>query len=178
MPPRTWNMPVARSPGEGGSLPIFPVVRRCRIELPAVLVPLGDLALAFEFLVVLILHADRAADVVDDVLIWRGIVTPRCFITDAVGRLPIRIDITSRQLWTGFGVLLVLLEHLAAPRPRSRCRTIQVERRRRRRHALVVRGCSPLPGQAGCRARRRPSWLWCRALDGLCGRAGARGGRD
>ena len=42
------------------------VVRRRRVELPAVLVAVADLLLALQLFVVLVLDAERAADVVDD----------------------------------------------------------------------------------------------------------------
>ena len=60
------------------------------------LVALGDLRLALQFLVVLVLDANGAADVVDDVLIRCRVVAARCFVAYAVGRFPIRVDVASR----------------------------------------------------------------------------------
>jgi hypothetical protein len=81
-------------------------------------VSLGDLPRAFQLLVVLILDADGAADVVDDVLIGRRVVAARSFVADAVGRLPIGVDVAAGHRRTGLGVLRVLLEKLATPRAR------------------------------------------------------------
>src|SRR5688572_21623714 len=68
-----------------GLVAIVIVFRRSGIELPALLIALRDLLLALELLVVFVLHAHCAADVVHDVLIGRRVVATWCFISDAVG---------------------------------------------------------------------------------------------
>ena len=74
------------------------VLCRSRIEFPAVTVAAGDLLVALELLVVLILHADGTADVVDDVLVGGRVVAARCFVADAVGRFPVGVDVAAGQL--------------------------------------------------------------------------------
>ena len=54
----------------------------------------GDLRAALQFLVVFVLDAERAADLVDHILIRRRVVAARRFVADGFGRLPIGIDIT------------------------------------------------------------------------------------
>src|SRR5262245_53524754 len=112
------------------------------------LIPIGDLPLALQLLVVLILDSDRTTDVVDDVLIGRGVVAAGRFVADAVGRFPICVDVTTGHRRTGLGVFLISLEELAATGAGGGCGTIQIERRRRRRHTLVVGDRSALAIEA------------------------------
>ena len=66
-----------------------PVVRRRRIEFPAVAIAFEDFVAALQFLIVLVLDAERLADVVDAILIGRRIVAARRFVADGVGVLPL-----------------------------------------------------------------------------------------
>jgi hypothetical protein len=61
-------------------------------------IALGDLVGAFQLLVVLVLYAERLADIVDAILIRRRIVAARRFVADGVRILPVRIDVASRQI--------------------------------------------------------------------------------
>jgi hypothetical protein len=120
-----------------------------------------DLLLAFELLVVLVLHANGAADVVDDVLVGRrgcrrpGLRRRRCTRTPSAS--------TSPPVSAGLvSVCSALLVELRAPSgSRGRRCAIQIERRRGRRHALLVGDRSALaiePGACGrgiLSARRR-----------------------
>ena len=90
-------------------------------------VALEELFLAFELLVVVVLHADGFADVVHDVLIGCGIVPARGFIADAVCRLPIGIDVAARHRGAGLSVLCKPLQQFASSRPRGGRRAIQIE---------------------------------------------------
>jgi hypothetical protein len=64
------------------SIPILVVVRRCRVELPAVFVASGDFVGGLELLVVVVLHAERFADVVDAILIGRRVVAAGGLVAD------------------------------------------------------------------------------------------------
>jgi len=90
-------------------------------------VALEELLLAFELLVVVVLHADGAADVVDDILIGSGVVASGRFVADAVCGLPIGIDVAARHRGAGLSVLCVLLQQLASSRSRGGRRAIQIE---------------------------------------------------
>jgi hypothetical protein len=54
------------------------IFRGCRIQFPAINVPLGRFLTEFQWLVVLILDARRFPDVVHDVVIGRGVRPRRC----------------------------------------------------------------------------------------------------
>src|SRR6188472_4785910 len=83
-----------RSPKTEDLSSFIPIVGRRWVELPAIAISLCDLRLALQFLVVLILDAHGAPDVVHEILIRRRVVAAGCFIADAVGRFPIGIDVT------------------------------------------------------------------------------------
>jgi hypothetical protein len=72
------------------------------------LVTFRDFVAALKLLIVLILNPERAADVVHAILIRRGIVTARRFVTHGVRILPFRIQIAGGQSWSGFRVALEL----------------------------------------------------------------------
>ena len=78
------------------------VVRRRRVELPAVLVALGDLVGGLQLLVVLVGDAERLADVVDAVLIGRRVVAAGGFVADGVGVFPVRVDVPAGQRRAAF----------------------------------------------------------------------------
>src|SRR4029078_2954244 len=99
-----------------------------RVELPAMGVALGDLLLALQLLVVLVLDADGLADVVDDVLVGCGMVAAGRFVADAVGRLPVGIDVAGGHGRTRFGVLGELVLHAAAAAADRRRAAVEVER--------------------------------------------------
>jgi hypothetical protein len=65
------------------------------------LVALGDFVRSLERLVVLILVAEGAADLVDDILVGRGVVAARGLVADAVGRFPVGIDVAAGQARAG-----------------------------------------------------------------------------
>src|SRR6185503_5990844 len=102
------------------------------------LVALGDLRLAFQFFVVVVLHADRTADVVDHILIRCRVVAARRFIAHAVRRLPIRVHIACRQRRTCLGMLIEPFAKLAAACPGGGRGTVEIERRWRRWNDVVV----------------------------------------
>lgn len=77
-------------------------------------IAVGDLFTALQFLVILVLDAEGAADVVDDVLIRSRVVAARRFIADRFGGLPVGIDITRRESGAGAGVLGELFLQLGA----------------------------------------------------------------
>src|SRR3972149_788096 len=86
--------------------PVVIVLRRRRVELPPLLVALLDLRLALQLLVVLVLHTDRLADVVDDVLVGGRVVAARRLVAGAVRRLPVGVDAAAGQGWVCFVFLL------------------------------------------------------------------------
>src|SRR5438093_9313931 len=94
-------------------LSILKVFRRSGVELPAVFVALRDLRLALQLLIVVVLHADRLPDIVDDILIRCRIVAARRFVAYCRGRFPVRIDVASGQCRARLVVLVEALEHLA-----------------------------------------------------------------
>jgi hypothetical protein len=63
-----------------------------------VAIALGDLVGAFQLLVVLVLDAERLADIVHPILIRRRIVAARRFVADGIRILPVGIDVPSRQI--------------------------------------------------------------------------------
>ncbi len=78
-------------------------------------IALADLVGAAQFLVVVVVDAKRFADVIDPILIGCRIVAAGCFVSDGVGVVPPRIDITAGEGRTCFGVLAQqLLEFLPA----------------------------------------------------------------
>src|SRR5690349_7490751 len=92
-------------PGGRSLLFVGPVVGRGRVELPAVSIPLGDLLAALELFVVVVGDAERLADVIHAILIRRRVVSARGFVTDCVGVVPLRVNVTRGQGGTGLGVL-------------------------------------------------------------------------
>src|SRR5262245_58467714 len=74
-------------------LPFFVIVGRGGVQFPAVLVTLSEFVAGFQLLVVLVLHAERLADVVDDVLIGRRVVAAGRFLAgeERVHRIDIRV---------------------------------------------------------------------------------------
>src|SRR5688572_2055655 len=117
-------------------------------------IPAGDLLVAFELFVVLILHADGAADVVDDVLVGSGTVTTRRLVAHAVRGFPVGIDVTAGEGGTS---LRVLVEPVAQPPPAAACRgrrAVQIERRRWLLHHVVIRGDASLAIERGSLAYR------------------------
>src|SRR4051812_42739783 len=120
---REWRsgVPVLRAPIHDSRfaihdwrlVPIVPVLGAGWIELPAVRVALGDLLLALELLVVLVLDAHSLPDVVNDVLIWCGIVAAGRFVADAVSGFPVGVHVAGRHGRAGLGVFRKLLLHAA-----------------------------------------------------------------
>lgn len=72
---------------------ILVVVSRRRIELPAMAIAIADLRAALQFLVIVVLDTERAADVVDNVLIGCRVVAARSLVTDRVRGLPIGVNV-------------------------------------------------------------------------------------
>src|SRR5213079_2565244 len=90
------------------------------------------------FLVVLVLHADRFTDVVDDVLVGRRVVAAGRFVANGGRGFPIGIDVAGGQGRARLVVLVQPLGHLPAARSGGRGRTVEVERGRRRRDDVVT----------------------------------------
>ena len=131
-------------------------------------IAIRDLRATLELLVVVVLDAERAADVVDDVLIGRRVVAARGFVADRFGGFPIGVDITGGERRAAAGVLRQPPSSRRGPtwRPR-RCDSC--------RGWTGCRGCRPRScagdrGSASCRRcaragaalaaaflRRRPS---------------------
>src|SRR5688500_6107639 len=82
---------------------ILVILRRRRIELPAVPIALDDLVGGLQLLVVLIGDPQRGADVVHAVLIRCGVVAAGGFVADGVGLFPVRIDVAAGDRGAGFG---------------------------------------------------------------------------
>src|SRR5438128_572254 len=76
-------------------LAFFVIFGRGRIELPAVLVALDDFVARAQLFVVLVLHAERLSDVVDDVLIGRRIVASGRLFTREVRVLDVPVDVAA-----------------------------------------------------------------------------------
>ena len=78
-------------------------------------VPLGDFVAALQLLIVLVLNAERAADVIHAILIGCGIVAPRRFIADCVRVLPLGVHITCREPGAAFVVFLEFCSQVVVP---------------------------------------------------------------
>jgi hypothetical protein len=61
-------------------------------------IALTDLVGAFQFLVVVVLDAQRLADVVHPILIGRRVVAARRFVADRIRIFPVRIDVASCEI--------------------------------------------------------------------------------
>ena len=83
-------------------------------------VALGDLRAALQFFVVVVLDAERAADLVDHVLIGSGVVAAGRFVAGRFGRLPVGVDVTGSQARAGAVVLLEVVAQLFAAGVRRR----------------------------------------------------------
>ncbi len=68
-------------------------------------VAVADLLLALQLLVVLVLHAECTADVVDDVLVGRGIVAAGSLVAARVCRRPVGIDVAGGDGRARLGVV-------------------------------------------------------------------------
>ena len=88
---------------------VLVVLRRGRVQLPAVLVALFELRRALQLLIVFVLHAKRPSNLVDDVLVGRRVVAARRLVARAVGRLPVRVQVAARQRRAGFRVFRQVL---------------------------------------------------------------------
>src|SRR5690349_8866144 len=95
------------------------VLRRRRVELPAMAIALFELALAAEFLSILVLEADRCADLFHDILVWRRIVPTRSFVANEVGRLRIGVNVTGRHPCVSLRQLIVQTAELCPSGPRG-----------------------------------------------------------
>ena len=92
------------------------------------LVAVGDLIAAAQFLVVLILHAERLADVVDDVLVRRRVVAARCLVAGEVGVLDVGVDIAAGDGRRHGGVVGPMLGDFVATGPDCGAAPVHVER--------------------------------------------------
>jgi len=72
-------------------------------------VAIADLVRASEFFVVLVADPERLADLFDDVLAGRRVVTPWCLIAGRVGTRPVRIDVAACERRASFGVIVAAL---------------------------------------------------------------------
>src|SRR6478672_7732077 len=95
------------------------VFGRRGIELPAVLVAVGDLVRPLELLVVLVLDAERAADVVHAILVRRRVVAAGRFVAYRVGIFPVGIHVAAGHRGTRLRVLALRLTQLGAAGARS-----------------------------------------------------------
>src|SRR2546425_4766747 len=118
----------SRIKNQESKLSLVVVLARGRVEFPAVAIAFDDLLLALELFVVLVFHADRLADIVDDVLVGRRIVAARRFIADAVGGFPVGIDIAGRQGRAGLSDGILSMSQFLAAAPCGRRVTVEVER--------------------------------------------------
>src|SRR5688572_331379 len=166
------------------------VVGRGWVELPAVPIPLLDAIGAFQFLVVVVGHADGEYDVVHDVLVGRGVVTARRFVAGAVSRLPVRVDIAGGQRRAGLVVVVVTVPQFLTTAAGRRGGAIEPERgwRGGGDHVIVVLHAPPFaieirsplaPRRIERRNGRQGRFLGRRGRhgDGLSGRWRLQGGR-
>ena len=79
------------------SFPISIVLSGSRIQLPPVLVALDDFVARLQLLVVLVFHAERLADVVDDVLVGGRIVAAWRFLTGEIRVLDVDVGIAGGE---------------------------------------------------------------------------------
>ena len=107
-------------------LAFFVIFGRGRIELPAVLVALDDFVARAQLFVVLVLHAERLSDVVDDVLIGRRIVASGRLFTREVRVLDVHVDVAAGHVGHAAMPCAVLLE-LGPAGARRRAAAIHVE---------------------------------------------------
>src|SRR4029077_5001080 len=113
------------------------------IQLPAVFVALAEFVGGFQLLVVLVLHAERLADVIDDVLIGRRIVATGRFLAgeERVHRIDVRVaagDIFHPVAFTH------LFGDFGATGPCGRSVTVHVQGRGRGLHGFFERPSGPL----------------------------------
>src|SRR5205085_4733287 len=101
------------------------------VELPAVLVAGLDLGRALQLLAVLVVDAERLADLVDDVLVGRRIVAARGLVAAAVSRLPVGIDVARGDGRAGLVRFADVLQQLLAPGAGGRGRAAGHAERRR-----------------------------------------------
>src|SRR5581483_299696 len=86
------------SPWPRALLAVLVVFRRRRVELPAVPIALRHLVGRAELFVVLIFHADGAADVVHHVLVGRRVVAPRGLVAGEIRTLEVGVGVATGQL--------------------------------------------------------------------------------
>src|SRR3712207_207472 len=79
------SLPHSRIPSFHDSLAFIKIIRRRTIERPTMAVALGYLLAAFQLFVIVVFHAQRAADVVHHVLIRRRVVAAWRLVADGVG---------------------------------------------------------------------------------------------
>lgn len=76
---------------------VLVVFRGSGIELPPVLVALGELLARTELFVVLIRHAQGPPDVFDNLLIRRRIIAAGRFVAAEIRVLPVGVDVAPRD---------------------------------------------------------------------------------
>ena len=81
-------------------------------------VSLCDFVAALQLLIVLILNAERASDVVHTILIWSGIVSARRFVAYGVRILPLGVHIAGGEPETAFVVPFELRFQVVVPAAR------------------------------------------------------------
>src|SRR5580704_15211898 len=111
-----------------------------------------DLVAGLELLGVLVLDPERLADVVDDILIGRGVIAAGRFIPGEVGVLHVHVHVAGRDLGRHAAMFLLALVHLRAAGPGGRAPTEHVQRRGWARY--------------GDRLHRAP-WAWTLTFDRL-----------
>src|SRR5689334_14856022 len=174
---RCWGLCAGRRPGRqrarvarwrasAALAALAVIVRGGRIQLPAVLVALGDLVGALQLLVVVVFDAEGVADFVDAILVRRRVVAARGFVAARVGLFPVRVHVAAGQSRARLGVRLALrLLGLGAalggggvlfhPERGGDGGAIRAGSRRFRRLGRLFRGRSLLRGLLGDRRRSR-----------------------
>src|SRR4029453_9555674 len=99
---------------------------RRRIQLPAVAIARFDFRAALQLLVVIVLDTQRAADLVDDVLIRGGVVAAGSFVADRGRGLPVGVNITSGECRPCRRVLVNLVREIGAAGAGRGRRTIEI----------------------------------------------------
>src|SRR5581483_6202197 len=114
-------------------LALLVVFGRRRVQLPAVPVALGDFVGGPELFVVLILHANRAADVVDQILIGRRVVAAGGLVAREVRALEVGVLVAAGQFGRQVAAAFAFDPHLGTSASRGGAAAVHVQRGRGRR---------------------------------------------
>src|SRR5206468_13020877 len=108
-------------------LPVFVILRRGGVQFPPVLVALDQLLACFQRLVIIVLNAQRLADVVDDVLIGRRVVATWGLLAGEVSVVDVHVDVAGGDVGRHSAVIAQGLFDFGAPGARGRAVPVHVQ---------------------------------------------------